>query len=234
MKLILASASPRRAQILRDAGIRFAALPTKIDESRLPGESGEALVRRLAEAKARAAVPRVPASVNAVASTAASGGKSNGPHSVAAGEAANKNDDVRIVIGADTIVEIGGDVLGKPGTAEAARAMLQRLSGTRHGVLTGVALLRLPDGASRVDVARTDVWFAAMTPEEIAAYVATGEPLDKAGAYGIQGFGGRFVERIDGCYFNVVGLPLSLLYRGLKELGWRNDAAAAETLTTEK
>lgn len=199
MKLILASASPRRAQILRDAGVRFTALSTEIDEGRLPGEPGEAMVRRLAEAKALAALPR--ATVEA------------------AGESC-------IVIGADTVVEIGGDVLGKPGTAEAARAMLQRLSGTRHRVLTGVAMLRLPDGAARVDVASTDVWFAAMTPAEIAEYVATGEPLDKAGAYGIQGFGGRFVERIDGCYFNIVGLPLALVYRTLKELGWQQGAAS--------
>jgi septum formation protein len=200
MKLILASASPRRAQILCDAGIRFDVLSADIDESRLPGEPGEAMVRRLAESKARAAWPRAAAAADADA----------------AGEPC-------VVIGADTVVEIGGDVLGKPGTAEAARAMLQRLSGTRHRVLTGLAMLRVPDGAARVDVASTDVWFAAMTQDEIAEYVATGEPLDKAGAYGIQGFGGRFVERIDGCYFNVVGLPLALVYRTLKELGWRRD-----------
>ncbi len=139
MKFILASASPRRAQILTDAGIRFTALSTDIDESRLPGEPGDAMVRRLAEAKARAALPRAAATANVDAAS-----------------------EPCIVIGADTVVEIGGDVLGKPGTAEAARAMLQRLSGTRHRVLTGVALLRVPDrsalGAGRVDVASTDVW----------------------------------------------------------------------------
>jgi septum formation protein len=197
MKIILASASPRRAQVLRDAGIRFTVLPTGIDERRLPGEPAEEMVCRLAEAKARAALPGL------------------GPRDL---------QQPAIVIGADTVVEIEGHVLGKPGTAEAARAMLERLSGTGHRVLTGVAMLRLPDGAARVALERTDVRFAALAPGEIAEYAATGEPLDKAGAYGIQGFGGRFVERIDGCYFNVVGLPLALVYRTLKEFGWRQDA----------
>jgi len=197
MKIILASASPRRAQVLRDAGIRFTALPMEIDESRLPGEPAEDMVRRLAEAKARAALSGL------------------GPRDLR---------QAAIVIGADTVVEIEGHVLGKPGTAEAARAMLQRLSGTRHRVLTGLAMLRLPDGAARVAMERTEVRFAALAREEIAEYVATGEPLDKAGAYGIQGSGGRFVERIEGCYFNVVGLPLALVYRTLKEFGWQHDA----------
>jgi septum formation protein len=197
MKIILASASPRRVQVLRDAGIDFTVLITGTDESRLPGETAEELVRRLAEAKARAAVIEL-GQVGSVESA--------------------------IVIGADTVVEIDGDVLGKPGTAEAARAMLERLSGTGHRVLTGLAMLRAPDGDARIAVERSDVRFAVLTPGEIAEYVAMGEPLDKAGAYGIQGFGGRFVERIDGCYFNVVGLPLALVYRTLKDLGWQQDA----------
>ena len=196
MKIILASASPRRAEVLRDAGIDFTVLPTEIDESRHPGESAGQMVRRLAETKARATFSRL------------------GAERVA---------EPGIVIGADTVVEIDGDVLGKPGTAEAARTMLWRLSGTGHRVLTGLAVLRVPDGAARVAVERSDVRFATLTPSEIDDYVATGEPLDKAGAYGIQGFGGRFVERIDGCYFNVVGLPLAVVYRILKEFGWRQD-----------
>ena len=200
MKIILASASPRRAQVLSDAGIRFTALPTQTDEARLAGEAVADMVQRLAEAKARAAA-------NAL------NGSSRGARAKVAGPA--------IVIGADTTVEIDGEALGKPGSAEAARAMLARLSGKTHRVHTGVAMLRLPDGAARVEVEHSAVRFAILTPTEIEAYVATGEPLDKAGGYGIQGFGGRFVEGIEGCYFNVVGLPLARVYRMLRELGWQ-------------
>jgi septum formation protein len=200
MKIILASASPRRAEVLRDAGIGFTALATKTDESRLPGEAVAEMVRRLAEAKAGAAAKIV-----------------NG---LAAGARA-KAAEAAIIIGADTTVEIEGEALGKPGSAEAARAMLERLSGKTHRVHTGVAMLRLPDGAARIEVEQTEVHFANMTATEIETYVATGEPFDKAGGYGVQGFGGRFVERIEGCYFNVVGLPLARVYRMLRELGWQ-------------
>ena len=196
MKLILASASPRRAEILCAAGFPFEAVPTTTDESRRPGEAVDAMVERLAEAKARAAASLRGAS------------------------------EAAIVIGADTVVELDGDFLGKPGTPEAARAMLARLSGRSHRVLTGLALVRtMPSGepplTAHREVEATRVWFAPLTAEEIRDYVATREPLDKAGAYAIQGFGGRFVERIDGCYFNVVGLPLARLYRMLRDLGWR-------------
>ena len=190
MKIILASASPRRAEVLSDAGIRFAALSTDIDETRSPGEPADAMVRRLAAVKARAAAALL-------------------------GGAA----EPLIVIGADTVVEIEGDVLGKPNSAASARVMLERLAGKSHHVLTGVAILRLPDGAARVEVESTKIRFAPLTTAEIDEYIDTGEPLDKAGAYGIQGYGGRFVERIEGCYFNVVGLPLARVYRILKELG---------------
>jgi septum formation protein len=200
MKIILASASPRRAEVLRDAGIRFTALATKTDEARLPGEAVEAMVRRLAGAKARAAADALRER------TAGEGAKAAEP---------------AIIVGADTTVEIDGEALGKPGSVEAARAMLVRLEGKTHRVLTGVAMIRLPDGASRVETEQTEVRFATMTPTEIETYVATGEPFDKAGGYGIQGFGGRFVERVEGCYFNVVGLPLARVYRMLRELGWQ-------------
>jgi|SRR5579872_3720770 len=198
MKLILASASPRRAEILTAAGVPFEVVPTTTDESRRLGEAVESMVERLAEAKACAAA-------------ASLGGAS----------------EAAIVIGADTVVELDGDFLGKPGTPEAARAMLARLSGRSHRVLTGLALLPIPAPAgaaeepARTVVEATRVWFAPLTAQEIREYVATREPFDKAGAYAIQGFGGRFVERIDGCYFNVVGLPLARLYRMLRELGWR-------------
>jgi septum formation protein len=194
MKLILASGSPRRAEMLRNAGIRFEAFASEIDEVRLPRETLSAMVLRLAEAKARAAVTRL--------------GEVKGP---------------ALVIGADTAVELNGEGMGKPGSPEIARTMLGRLSGKTHSVLTGIAVIRLPDGAIRSKVETTTVRLAALSDREIDQYVATGDPLDKAGGYAIQGQAGRWVERIEGCYFNVVGLPLARLYRMLMELGWRPD-----------
>jgi septum formation protein len=191
MKLILASASPRRAEILRDAGISFDVLPVNVDETPRVGESAEAMCRRLAEAKARAAVANLGAA-----------------------------SEPTIVVAADTTVEIDGEILGKPDSPEAARAMLRRLSGRTHRVLTALSLIRSPDGAVRSDLESTAVRFATLSAEEIDEYVATGEPMDKAGAYGIQGRAGVFIERVEGCYFNVVGLPLARLYRSLRQLGW--------------
>ena len=195
MKFILASASPRRARILTDAGISFDVCAPKIDESRQPGEQVTAMALRVAKAKARAAIEQLALTQPA--------------------------DPPTIFIGADTIVELDGDALGKPVSAEAARAMLRRLSGRGHRVMTGVAILRMPDGRTECEVETTDVRITELEPREIEWYVATGEPLDKAGGYAIQGLGGRFIERIEGCYFNVVGLPLNRVCRILKELGWR-------------
>jgi septum formation protein len=194
MKLILASASARRAEILRDAGIPFETLPTDVDESPRPGETVEAMALRLAEAKARAAV----ASLKSLRETT-------------------------IVIGADTVVDLNGEVLGKPGSAQVAGEMLRNLSGRMHRVVTGLAVIRVPDGEMRLELEATQVRFAALTAQEIDEYAATDEPLDKAGAYAVQGIAGRYVERIEGCYFNVVGLPLARLYRILKDFGWQPD-----------
>jgi septum formation protein len=119
-----------------------------------------------------------------------------------------------VVVGADTIVLVGSEILGKPRKAEEATRMLQLLSGREHEVLTGLALVS--SRRSIVEVTRTRVWFNPMTEDEIAWYVSTGEPLDKAGGYGIQGMGARFVDRIQGSYSNVVGLPVALVYRLLK------------------
>jgi septum formation protein len=121
-----------------------------------------------------------------------------------------------IVLGADTIVVLDQQVLEKPRDAADARAMLQRLSGREHTVITAICL-RYPAGV-QVDSTATRVRFAALTADEIDAYVATGEPMDKAGAYAIQGLASKFVERVEGCYFNVIGLPLSQVYRYLKIL----------------
>jgi septum formation protein len=193
MKLILASSSPRRAELLRDAGIAFEACAPQVEEVRQPHESVEKMVARFAEAKARAIAESV----------------------------ADKNR--AIIIGADTAVELDGAIFGKPCDAADAREMLSYLSGRTHYVLTGIFVLRLPDGVTRSAVERTAVTFAPLDPNEIEAYVASGEPFDKAGGYAIQGRAGRYIPRIDGCYFNVVGLPLARLHTLLGELGWRDD-----------
>jgi len=188
MKLVLASASPRRAEILRSANIPFTVLSSAVDETPLPGETASDLVRRLAAAKADLVAAR------------------------AVGPA--------IVIAADTVVALEGAILGKPRTSEDARQMLEKLSGRTHSVITGVALIRLPDVERREFVEQTQVHFTSLSNEEIVQYLSSGEPFDKAGSYAIQGIGGRFIPRIDGCYFNVVGLPLARLYRELETLGW--------------
>jgi septum formation protein len=191
MKLILASASPRRAEILRAAQIPFSVLSSAVDETPLPGESVTDMVSRLAAAKAELVAAR------------------------AVGPA--------IVIAADTIVALDGTVMGKPRTSVDARQMLEKLSGRTHSVITGVALIRLPDAERREFTDITQVHFTALSDEEIVKYLASGEPFDKAGAYAIQGIAGRFIPRIDGCYFNVVGLPLARLCRELSALGWTGE-----------
>ena len=174
--LVLASASPRRREILKLAGIPCSVRPADVDESLLDGESPDEYVRRLAEAKARAV--RQP------------------------GET---------VLGADTAVVIDGHILGKPSDAADASRMLRLLSGCTHDVITGVCLLGAEACQNLSET--TKVTFSELTASEIDSYVATGEPLDKAGAYGIQGAASKFIERIDGCYFNVVGLPISRVYK---------------------
>jgi nucleoside triphosphate pyrophosphatase len=180
--LILASGSPRRAELLQAAHVPFQALPVDIDETPLAGEMPDRHVRRLAEDKARAAAVMR-------------------PHAV--------------VLGADTVVVVNDRILGKPKDASEASEMLRALSGRDHDVVTGVALIRR-GGTARVEVERTRVWFSPLTEVEIMQYVATTEPMDKAGAYAIQGYGSRFIERIEGSYSNVVGLPVALVYRLLQ------------------
>jgi septum formation protein len=179
--LVLASQSPRRADILRQAGIPFVVRSALVDETPRAGEKPEDYVLRLAEEKALAVAAA--------------------PH--------------EIVLGADTTVVIGNRLLGKPEDAADAVRMLEALSGQCHQVLTGICL-RGPSGVIG-DFAVTRVWFTVMTPREIEDYVASGEPLDKAGAYAIQGLGSKFIERIEGCYFNVVGLPVALVYKHLRK-----------------
>jgi septum formation protein len=191
MKLILASASTRRADILRAANIPFIIMSSAVDETPIPNESAPDLVQRLADAKAELVAAR------------------------AVGPA--------IVIAADTVVTLDAHILGKPRTTDDARTMLSKLSGRTHSVVTGVTLIRLPDAERRRFVETTHVHFAALSDEELNRYLATDEPDDKAGSYAIQGRAGRYIPRIEGCYFNVVGLPLSRLCHELAELGWSED-----------
>ena len=190
MKLILASASPRRAEILHSAGLQFSVLSSAVDETPIPAESPNDLVQRLALAKAALVAAR------------------------ALGPA--------IIIAADTVVVLEGEILGKPRTSEDARQMLEKLSGRTHSVMTGVALIRLPDVERREFIETTQVHFASISKDEIVKYLSSGEPFDKAGAYAIQGLAGRYIPRIDGCYFNVMGLPLSRVWLTLRAMGWKD------------
>jgi septum formation protein len=191
MKLILASTSPRRAEILHDAGFSFTVVSSAVDETPIPGESPSQLVQRLADAKAELVAARA-----------------TGP---------------AIVLAADTVVTLEGRIFGKPRSSDDARHMLENLSGRTHAVVTGVTLIRLPDAERRTFVESTLVHFAQLSAEEITRYLATEEPHDKAGAYAIQGRAGRYIPRIEGDYFNVVGLPLSRVTQALAELGWSED-----------
>jgi septum formation protein len=206
VRLVLASASPRRAELLRAAGIDFDVLIANVDESVHPGETPAQHVARLAEEKALRVLP----------------------------EAGS-----RPVLGADTAVVVDGEIFGKPADAADAGRMLRTLSGRQHQVMTGVALIperanalgavALAEAAGPHDpfesitlsdgIEVTTVEFASISPAEIAAYVASGEPMGKAGAYAIQGLASRFVTRIEGSYSNVVGLPVALVYDLCKRAG---------------
>ena len=179
-KLTLASASPRRAELLRNAGIPFTVRATRVPEGRRRGESPKKFAERLARDKARAIRALKPRS---------------------------------LVLGADTIVLIRGKVLGKPRSRSDAARMLRLLSGRSHRVTTSVCLAG--PGFEDVRSETTQVTMRKLSEKEIRDYVASGEPRDKAGAYAIQGLASRWISRIEGCYFNVVGLPVPLVYRML-------------------
>jgi septum formation protein len=187
LRLVLASGSPRRRELLAGLGLAFEVRPVDLDESVLPDEAPRDYVRRLAIEKGAA-----------------------------------RGEPGEVVLSADTTVVLDGEILGKPDDAAHARAMLGRIAGRRHTVYTGVALhLPAASGEPRraVTVDRTEVRIAPLSESEIADYVATGEPLDKAGAYAIQGLGTLLVEAIDGNYTNVVGLPLPATAQLFRQLG---------------
>jgi len=185
--LILASNSPRRRQLLALGGWMFGLDIADVDETRLPAEAPADYVRRLAEAKARAVLPRAR--------------------------------EEHIIIGADTTVVIDGDVLGKPVDGQDARQMLTRLRGRTHQVFTGISILRASDGKVWTEVVITDVPMRAYSDEEIERYIESGDPMDKAGAYGIQNPNFQPVESMAGCYASVMGLPLCSLSVLLRHAG---------------
>jgi septum formation protein len=186
-RLILASQSPRRADILKQVGLQFTTHASEIDEAQFdPLGTPMDMVMNLAFHKA---------------------------------QKVSQSFSEGIIIGADTIVVIEGEILGKPSSSVEAVKMLSCLSGKEHSVFTGVALLEVPSGRQAISFVETKVQFRSLELAEIANYVATGETLDKAGAYGIQGKGAILVEKINGCYFNVVGLPVAKLVTMLKEFG---------------
>ena len=187
--LILASASPRRRELLTQAGLKFTVAAANLNENLLPDEAAAAYVQRLAEEKAQSVWN--------------------------AHQSSDTPDDPLMVLGADTCVVCDGHILGKPADTTDARRMLELLSGRTHAVLTGLAVI---SGRKIVrDVEVTQVTFNQLNDREIAQYIANGEPLDKAGAYGIQGYAARWIPRIEGDYFNVMGLPLATTVRLLKQ-----------------
>ena len=186
-KIILASASPRRKELLEQIGLEFQVIPSCAAEDILPDESPEELVVRLSIDKAR--------------------------------EVANRDGiDGRWFIGSDTIVVRDNQILGKPRNQTHAAEMLRQLSGQEHQVISGYAILDRHNNKQSVGAVTTKVWFRCLKDDEIKRYIATGEPMDKAGAYAIQGLGVSFVARIDGSYTNVVGLPLCRLTLALKQM----------------
>jgi septum formation protein len=198
--LILASASPRRRELLAQAGFSFQVRPAHIPEDPKPGEDPIAYVVRLAREKAQAVYDQLRRNATADPSTSLR----------------SAQDDNLVVLGADTTVTLDGHILGKPeDTGDAAR-MLRLLSGRTHRVITGVAVVT----SARTEVAAevTAVKFLALSEKDIADYIVTGEPMDKAGAYAIQGRAARWIPRIEGDYFNVVGLPLALVTAMLEGL----------------
>jgi septum formation protein len=194
-RIVLASASPRRAEILKTVGWPFEALPVDIDETRREGEKAIDYVQRLAREKAHAAAARLAGS---------------------------------IIIAADTTVTTDDHILEKPANAADAARMLRLLNNRWHKVMTGIALVNRETSRTIVAHEETEVKFAAMSEEEIDWYVNTGEPMDKAGAYAIQGLGARFIEEIKGDYFNVVGLPIRLVYEVFVESVRRKENRASQ------
>ncbi|MCL5006518.1 MAG: Maf family protein [Acidobacteria bacterium] len=197
IRLILASSSPRRRELLERAGFEFEVRPSEVEEVPFPDENAEEFARRIARDKAL--------------------------------RVAQSADPGALVLGADTVVVRNGEILGKPTDPADAERMLRMLSGYTHRVLTGICLVRAPSTIEAWTHETTFVTFRELAPEEIKSYVASGEPFDKAGGYAIQGLASRYVTRIEGCYFNVVGLPVPLVYDIVKSVSRRVESIAPKS-----
>ena len=218
MRLILASASPRRAELLREAGFTFEICAVEVDERVRAGETAASYVRRLAAEKSTLAaiVVRGPAE----AERHVRNGPAKAGHYVREDLREDAREDAReevVVLGADTAVVVDDEILGKPRDDSDAAAMLHRLSGRSHDVMTGVSVRSGVREVGRVET--TAVYFVPLSRAEIAWYVASGEGRHKAGGYAIQGLALRFISRVEGSYSNVVGLPMDCVHELLKELG---------------
>jgi len=198
MRLVLASASPRRAELLRAAGYEFDILAVDLDESVKAGETPAAYVARLAREKSAAGMQRIMARAQSC----------SGPDRAAAHDA--------VVLGADTTVVVDGEILGKPRDDEDGAVMLRKLSGRTHEVLTGISLRTSSAEWGRVE--KTSVYMTELSADDVAWYVRSGEGRDKAGGYAVQGLASRFIPRIDGSYSNVVGLPVAAVAAVLREV----------------
>lgn len=194
VRLVLASESPRRIEMLRTLGLQFESIPSKIDETtdlKDPVEVVEALALAKAQHIAQLLVPSAPSAT----------------------------DERTFVLGADTIVVLGQEILGKPTSREHAYQMLTRMSGRVHRVYTGVAIVEAGVGTMQVSHAASSVYFRSLDSAEVRCYAKTDEPMDKAGAYALQGAAGAFIDKIEGCYSNVIGLPMPLTTRMLRKIG---------------
>ena len=214
-RLVLASASPRRAKLLRAAGFTFETRIVVIDEAARQEESASAYVRRLAMEKSAAAIAQIHGPAEAGHSR---NRVEQDPHreTLVSGLRRTEEEEV-VVLGADTAVVVDGEILGKPRDDADAGSMLHRLSGRRHEVMTGVSLRRGEVELGRVET--TAVYFTALSDADVLWYVASGEGRDKAGAYAIQGLASRFIPRIEGSYSNVVGLPVACVVELLRLCG---------------
>lgn len=203
-RIVLASASPRRQEILRAIGIEFDTHATGLDEEAIQAETPRARIMKIAAAKAAAAWEALAEVI------------------------ADPNESARLIIAADTEVILDGEIFGKPGDRVEAAKMLGRLSGRTHEVITALALKSLPGGEIWIHAERTEVTLQKLSEEFIAAYLATGEADDKAGAYGIQGMGGRLIAGFNGSISNVIGLPLKTLAEGIRVMTGKELASAGD------
>ncbi len=212
VQLVLASQSPRRKELLERIGFNIRTIPADVDEDSVEGESPTEFVKRLARDKVLAVVERLQATTSHLADGAS-------PQQASGILASQKDAQIRWVVGADTVVVLDDDLLGKPLDHDHAFDMLQRLSGREHKVITGFCIFDLNKNKEGIQAVVSTVRFKHLTRPEIEKYLAAGESMDKAGGYAVQGIGAYLIDSIQGSYTNVVGLPLCQMMEMLEEMG---------------